>query len=656
MEDQLSEAEREQMRKFVALQKIAGCILRKWTGLLVVAFLAMTAAFSVVLVWHYAYSGHRFNAKTRLLYNPRKALRIDNMSDKQLLSVLERQSLKRRVGTRLPLGSDEKACLTIDLEIVQERKPTNLFTLKANAPTWVGAVKKVNTYAEILIEEYVAYRARDLENLKSSIQVRKDRLQGHIAEIEGEETIAKGKSGVAAPTELLTTINALLSDQRRNLSMLSVQISNEEVKKGKLQAAVGDIGPAVVANANEIRKKSEALAAVDAEIVKLREVYTDLNPKVLGKLDDRKVILEDYNNFLKERGIEGVSVSDIDRIERSAGELAEVSTKLEVLLESRRSLELEIADNEKKSSELVAVIPTLERLRVKRDDLERTKRELEDQLDNITYLQMSVENDLQQIERAGGAGDKNPVSVKNFALAAAGAAGCTLVLAFWLLAIEMAFGKVRGADELAAHGDVDIVGSIPKPGALPEDELKDVLGVIALNYCNVELPKGIVLVCRLPGSEPQTEFRAALDWSLSMAGQRCFVLEFVSSSGFEPPEGGEPMINVVKKGSQGWFPVVNRFSFAPTELQMLQADMAAIREEFDNVFLMMPGGLRKGGSFFSQLLGACESVLVSVGADATPRSELEYVRKHVLASGKPMMGIVTGASAKVVRKEMESRK
>ena len=148
----------------------------------------------------------------------------------------------------------------------------------------------------------------------------------------------------------------------------------------------------------------------------------------------------------------------------------------------------------------------------------------------------------------------------------------------------------------------------------------------------------------------------ALDWSLSMAGQRCFVLEFVSSSGFEPPEGGEPMINVVKKGSHGWFPVVNRFSFAPTELQMLQADMAAIREEFDNVFLMMPGGLRKGGSFFSQLLGACESVLVSVGADATPRSELEYVRKHVLASGKPMMGIVTGASAKVVRKEMESRK
>jgi len=656
MEDQLTESERAQMRKFAAMQKIAGCILKKWAVVLVACFLVASFAFSVVLVWHFAYSGHRFSAKTRLLYNPRKTVRIDSMSDKQLLSVLERQSLKRRVGQKLRMGYDERACLGIDLNIVQERKPTNLFTLHAKAPTWVGAVKKVNAYAETLIEEYVSYRKRDLDNLKSSMQVRMESVQRHIAEVEGEETIVKGKSGVAAPVEFLTTLNSLLSDQRRNLSALGVQIANEEVKKAKLESEVGEIGPTVIANAAEIRKKSDALAAIDADLAKLREVYTDINPKVLGRLDDRKAVLDDYDAFLKEKGIAGIGTEDIGRIERSAAALAEVGTKLEVLYESRRSLVQEVADNEKKSSELVSVIPALERLRVKRDDLERTKRELEDQMDNISYLQMSIENDLQQIERAGGAGDKNPISAKNFALAAAGGLVGTLVLAFWLLAVELVFGKVRGATELAAYGDVEIVGSLPKPGALPADERKDVLGVVALNYCNMELPKGVVLVCRLPGSEPQADFLSALDWSLSMAGQRSFMLEIVSSTGFEPPEGSEPMINAVRKGAKGWFPVANRFSFAPTELQMLQADIASIRTEFDMVFLMMPGGLRKGGSFFSQLLGACESVVVSVGADATPRSDLEYVRRHVLESGKPMMGIVTGASAKVVRKEMESRK
>ena len=656
MEDQLTESEREQMRRLVALQKIAGCILQKWSKLLVACFLLATMAFSVVFIWHFAYSGHRFSATTRLLYNPRKAVRIDNMSDKQLLSVLDRLSLKRRIADKVKLSRDESECLGIDLEIVQERKPSNLFTLTAKAPSWVGAVKKVNAYAETLMDEYVSYRKRDLDNLRSSMQVRMESVQRHIANVEGEETIVKGQSGVAAPVEFLTTINSLLSDQRRNLSALGVQIANEEVKKSKLTTDVGKIGPTIIANATEIRKKSDALAAIDADLAKLREIYTDINPKVLGRLDDRQAVLDDYEAFLKEKGIQGFSVSDISRIEKSAAELAEVGTRLEVLYESRRSLEQEIADNEKKSAELVSVIPTLERLRVKRDDLERTKRELEDQMDNITYLQMSIANDLQLIERAGGAGDKKPVSVRNIALAAACGFVCTLVLAFWLLAVELAAGKVRNAKELGAYGDVEIIGSLPKPGAIPDDERKDILGVVALNYCNVDLPKGIVLVCRLPGSEPQIEFRNALDWSLSMAGERSFTLEIVSSSGFEPPEDCETMINAVKKGAKGWFTVENRFSFAPTELQMLQADIAAIREEFDTVFLMMPEGLRKGGSFFSQLLGVCESVFMSVGADATPRSDLDYVRKHILDAAKPMMGLVTGALAKDVRKEMESRK
>ena len=656
MEEELTEAERAQMRKFAAMQKVAGGILLKWSWLLILAFIVMAGSFSVYIVWHYAKSSHRFDAKTRLLYNPRKAARVENMSDKQLLSVLERPSLKRRVGGRIKMIAGEKECLGIDLELVQERKPSNLFTLSANAPTWVGAVKKVNAYAEVLIEEYIDYRKRDLETLRESILVRKKTLQKHIVDVESEESIAKGKAGVASPVETLTTINALLSDQRRNLSMLSVQMANEEVKKTRLQEAVGPIGPAVIANAAAIRRKSDALEALDREISQLRELYTDINPKVMGKLDERRKMLEEYGAFLRDNGIEGVGPSDLDRVEKAAAELADVTTRMEALAESQRSLSQEIADNEQKSAELIAVIPSIERLRVKRDDLERSMRELEDQLDNVAYLEMSVPNDLQQIERAGGAGDKNPLSPKNFALAVAGALVCTIVLAFWILAYEFLFGKVRGAAELGANGDVDVLGSLPRPGALPEEDEKDVLGVVALNYCNADLPKGVVLVCRLPGSPPQPKFAAALDWSLSMAGQRAFTLEVVPSAGFEPPVDGEPMINVVRKGARGWFAAANRYSLAPTELQMLQADIATLRGEFDTVFMFMPDGLRRGGSFFSQLLGVCESAMIEIGAGSTPRAELDYARRHVVEAGKPMMGIATGASARVVRREMEARK
>ena len=656
MEDDLSQAEIEQMRKFAALQKVAFGILCKWSLVLSAMFIAMSIVFSVFLVWHFAKSGHRFDAKTQLLYSPRKCAHVDNMSDKQLMSILERLSLKRKVGAQLNLPAEERECLSIDLEITHDRKQSNLYTLTAHAPTWVGVVKKVNAYAETLIEEYIDYRKRDLAALRDSILIRKSTLQNHIAEIESEETIAKGKSGVASPVDTLTAINALLSDQRRNLSMLSVQITNEEIKRTKLEAEVGPIGKIVMANASFIRKKSEALAALDKDIASLRELYTDINPKVAGKLDDRRALLEEYNAFLQEKGMQNVAVEDLDRIEKAASDLADVMAKLDVLAESQRSLQQEIADNESKSQTLISVIPVLDRLKIKREDLERTMRDLEDQLDNIEYLELSVGSDLQQIERAGGAGDKNPLSIKNFALAIAGAFVCTMVVAFWILAFEFVLGKVRGAKELGAYGDVDILGSLPKEGALSADDEKDVLGVVALKLCNADLPKGVILVCRLPGSPHQPKFREVLEWSLTMAGQSYCVLTVVPSMGFTPPEGCESLINTFCKGPYCWFPVANRYSFAPTELQMLQADIATLREKFDGIFLLMPDGLRRGGSFFSQLLGVSESALLVVAADITPRSELEYVRRHVIESGKPMMGIVTCASAKVVLSEMEASK
>lgn len=286
MESDLTQNELEQMRKFAALQKVALGILQKWSVVLTCLFAVMCVVFSVYIVWHFAKSAHRFDAKTQLLYTPRKAAHVDCMSDKQLMSILERLSLKRRVGAKLNLPVEERECLDMDLKIVHDKKQSNLFTISAHAPTWVGVVRKVNTYAEILIDEYIGYRKRDLEAHRDSILVRKSTLQNHIAEIESEESIEKGKAGVASPVETLTTINALISDQRRNLSMLSVQMANEEVKKSKLEGVVGPLGRAVIDNAAYIRRMSEALASLDKDIAKLREVYT--GPQSEGRRKARR--------------------------------------------------------------------------------------------------------------------------------------------------------------------------------------------------------------------------------------------------------------------------------------------------------------------------------------------------------------------------------
>ena len=641
----------------VALHKVAKGILRKWLWLLLLVFGVSFVLFSVFLVWHFAKSVHRFSAETKLLYNPRKVDKFDTMSEKQLMSVLDRGSLKRRVGETVSMPDLEKQCLTLDLEIKQGlRQSGNIFTLTAQSGSWKGAVQKVNAYAEILLEEYVKYRRQDLSAQHEAMERRKKSYQEQLAEVESEESLSKGRTGVATPVQTLTALNALLSDQRRNLSMLDVEAANERVRMKRLEASVGASGAAIIANASTIRRRSAEIAAIDAEISKLREQYTDLNPKVRGKLDDRKIKIDEYKEFMKEKGIGDIAVEDIERIERAAFELSEVTTKLEVLAESKRSLEGEIKINEARAATLTSAVSTMERLRMRRADIELTIKGFDEQLDTLGYLIAAVDTDLRQIEQAGGAGDAGPLRTRNFVIATGGAFVVTLALMLWLLSFEFVFGRVRGTEEISAWGDVLSLGSLPKPDCMDAAEEKDILGVVALRFCDAEVPKGVVLVCRMEGAELQPRFREALDWSLAMAGHKPLMLNLVRTSEFNPPEDATSLISVVYRDTVGWFPVENRYSLAPTELQMLQADLAEIRKDHDEVFVLMPDGFRKGGSFFDQLLGVCDSVLLFIGAEKTPRTDFSYVRRHVAAGGRPMMGIVVNALARAARMDMEAGK
>ena len=655
MEDELTDAEREHLRRLTTLRKVVFGIVFKWALPLVAFFVVCLVVFGMYLSHRGAKSVERYTATTRLLYNPRKVADIETIGDKQIMSILDRVSVKRRIGDIVKMPVAERECLAFDLTIKQEKKPTNLFTLTAASQSWEGAVKKANAYAELLIEEYESFRAKDLEAWKKSLADRRAGLVADLAGIDADESKLKAKTGVMAPQDALIAVNALISDQRRNVSALGVELANEELKRKRLEKRVGDTGVAITENANAIRRRSAAVAAVEREIAELREKYTDLNPKVTGKLQERERHMAELREFLKSKGVENLDLDSLDQMEKAAAELAECILRISAVDEKKRAVEQEISDNERRAEEYAAMIPAFETLQTRRADVTASIREVDEKVNNITYVIGTLGNDLRQIEKTGGAGDRGPFGPKQLALAFGGAFGGAFVALLWIVAFELLFGRLRGGREVAAYSDVSFLGSLPARGVMPEDEEREVMGVVALKMFLAAKNSRVSLVCRLPGAEERGDFVQAVESTALMSGVDCFVLDVVSEAGFTPPEGAEQMIGAVRNGPRGWFPTVNRLVLAPTELQILQADLETLKGSYGNIFVRMEGGVRAGGTFFDQLLGICDSAILVVGARGTPRSAFSYARRHMAAAGKPVMAMATGATAKTVRGEMEER-
>ena len=652
-EDELTEEERARLRGLIAFQKVVLGIALRWWFLFVVVFLSLLTFFSAFLWMRGAKSVKRFEARTRLLFTPKKVSRIDVLGDKQLMTILERPSLKRKVHELVDMEPMERMCLTVDLKIDQSRRQSNLFTLTAASKTRKGAYAKVNAYADILIDEYVEYRSKDLETWRQSLEARRKEQMDKISDIDAEEAAFKTTTGALSPKESLLALNMLVSDQRKSDSALGVEIANEELKKRKQEEIVGNSGAAVIANAQAIRKRADAIATIDSELVQLREKYTDINPKVAGKVQERGERIAELEKFLKSKGVEGLDIDKIDKIEKAAGELAECITRLEAIQQKRAALTQEISDNEKRASELAKIVMDYERIEVRRTDLTANVRDIDDQLSGISYAIGSLRNDLRQIERSDGADDNGPFGVKKVVFAVGGAFVVAGGLLFLIVVVELLFGRVRDGREIAVYDGISFLGSLPKSGAMPEDEAREAMGVVALKTLLAAKDAKTIFVCRLPGTERNVAFAEAVDFTATMSGARSFLLDIVAQSDFTPPEGAEEMIGVVRSGQHGWFPVANRFALAPAELQMLKADIAALGESFDNVFIRIEDVVRVGGTFFDQLLEMSDAVLLMVGSGSTPRSSFAFARRHLKQSGKLVMAIAADSSAKRVRKDME---
>ena len=420
MTSEFSEKETAQMRRAGEVKRIAASTLLRSAPLLAVVFAALWAAFAAALAARSERSPARYSAATKLIYAPRQNSKLPPLGDKQAFGVLDRASLKRSVADRADLSPAERGRLAGDIDFEQSPRPSNIFVVTARAPSASNAVAKANAFAAAVVDAYVEYRKHDIDAWASDLRRQKEEFEARLAEMDAAGAFPADPFSASVAAEAVSLFRGVASGHRRELGSLAAEIAGERAVVAELEKTLGTNGAAVVRNAPRLAAIGGEIAAIDADLTKLREKYTDRNPKVKGKLEDRAALAAEYGVLMAEAGLGSDGGGQFGLKADAARRLAGAVARLEALEARKAALEKEIADSDEKAVSAAGGAPGAERAAVRRNELERAVLGLEERLNDAMFFAATVSADLRQIEPAADVSERRPGGRRD--IAAAGAA------------------------------------------------------------------------------------------------------------------------------------------------------------------------------------------------------------------------------------------
>ena len=635
------EREREQLQRLDTLRQTVQAIFFRWTWIFFAVFSLTCGFFIYVLAQKAAHNYGRYEAQTSLLYCPKKGSKIASMDDKQVFHVFTRTSLVKKYIEALGLTGVERARAWMDLSITQMRGEGRAFLITTKGPTEASAVAKANTFADICMREYEAYRMADLEEWNLTIERRRKELFDRISQIDDQESVQTKKYGIANPIADIERLHTTINDQKTALSAVQVRLANEELKKKKLEQDLKGFNPVALAHAEELKAMQREMLEKEKEVAHLRGTYTELNPRLQVAMRNRDELAKTFDSALKVNGLSMSSAFDLERLGELSKDLKDTKTKLEVEREAKQALIEQIAQNEKTLHELIEVLPQFDRLKRQRDTLQAAIQGLEETVSDIRYLQSSVSGDVSQVERALGAQGEPIFGKKTIGLSIFAAFFCATIV--WSLAalLDYLFGTVRGVSEVGAYHKTVSLGGVPDE-SFKEQEFsrKDVLDSICYRLDDFSSQLGTTLVGVLPGGTPHPELEEMIDWNMAMAGKRIMTLKIVPAVDFKEPANATLLSGVWVAGTKAWLPVSNVKAISPSEMRMLEMDVVELHKTYELILLSRADPV-EGGVFTRQMMKFCNSSLFYLGARRTPRRIFRRILKVSEQVGKTPLILTT---------------
>lgn len=643
-EKKMSERELEelQLKKLNALRGIVQVSALRWLWAFLLVAAIVAVALVVLLARRTMRSPSRAVVMTRLQFYPKTVSKIQAMDAGQVFQILTRDSLMRRYADQMGFTGLERLRTWIDISIMPSELDSRLFEIVAYANDEKRAAEKANCFAAACLHEYEEYRRAELEKWVTTVESRRQELQNQIDVIDAEERQLARANGLFSPKTDGDRLRETISDQKVRLSEADVKVANEALRAKRLKDELGDVSVKAFGRSDELKAMQDALVRAEKEVARLHTLYTDKNPRLALALKSQAEARAQIDAFLKENNMPAMSSVELERLTRIYAKLKDAEVELEIQKSAQEALKKEIAANETRLAALARLLPQFDGFARRRETLQTAIDGLEETISDIRYLQAAVSGDLAQVERATSGRLEPPVNKKNITLGVCGGLFCGGGLWTLLVLLDVLFGRVRGAREVACYLGVKTLGAITRKEHFPADvDYAHALNRVCFGLEQETAGKSVVFAGLLPGGRFVPELGEAMRWNLAMSGRRTATIDIVSAKSFEAPDGAEQMLSVCLKDDRGWFARASRQALSPSETKLLGEDIAELRKRYDMVILRCLEPVYST-MFLHQALEIGDAAMFYAGSRRTPRLFLRRLAHEGESVGRQPLVVVDG--------------
>ncbi len=559
------------------------------------------------------------------------------LDSKSISELVGTHGTLRRAAQRLNIKPSEIATQLSYVTVETDKNKPNIIMVTAQNNQPKMAAEIANAVAEAGVEEYVELQNSTLKSMLNERKRRKAQLLTEITALETEFSTYTSKTTSFPPDEELKYLRGVISDL-----LLKVQTSN--AKASELKVKIDEIQKNLKVVDKEIQYMHKVhgndlseLQRMKKELIRLQQVYTPKNPKVINyamEVQDREKLIGNSPQTPDE------IIYSFNQVYVTLQEnLLTTSIDLKGCLQNIADYQVQLDKAREESALAFKQMPAYNELSRKIESLKNSIRQLESSINDLDFLLNSTIPDLSILEVAVPPRSPNRKSVYLLSVFLSFFIIAALTMA--VLFYELVFGKIKSVQEMKLITSGDPLGEIPSEAhpKITEPAIQSAM-LASFNSLRAAMNnRKILFVGELDEAECADKTIAYWLEHFGVNGVKIFRLKIIPAKlrgHFQFPNVKVPqrspyeeeLICVEKFANRGIFVHSDELFLAPAECNLLNADLALLANHYDLIILELAEPCSKSGQLFSQISGLADySVLFAIFNHSQKEALRQLVQK-----------------------------